>query len=30
LGATSTTKVFDGKLEAILGELANEVWKDVG
>jgi hypothetical protein len=23
-------KVFDGQLEALLGELADEVWKDAG
>ena len=29
-GFTRLNKVFDGKLEALLGELAEEVWRDVG
>ena len=29
-GFARLNKVFDGKLEAILGELAEEVWKDAG
>jgi type I restriction enzyme R subunit len=29
-GFTRLNKVFDGKLESLLGELADEVWKDVG
>ena len=29
-GFTRMNKVFDGKLEAMLGELADEVWKDAG
>jgi hypothetical protein len=28
--APRLNKVFDGKLESILGELADEVWKDAG
>lgn len=26
----AAVKVFDGKLEGLLGELAEEVWKDAG
>jgi hypothetical protein len=29
-GFARLNKVFDGKLEAVLGELAEEVWKDAG
>lgn len=29
-GFARLNKVFDGKLETILGELADEVWKDAG
>jgi type I restriction enzyme R subunit len=29
-GFARLNKVFDGKLESILGELADEVWKDAG
>jgi type I restriction enzyme R subunit len=29
-GFARLNKVFDGKLEAVLGELADEVWKDAG
>lgn len=29
-GFARMNKVFDGKLEALLGELADEVWKDAG
>lgn len=29
-GFTRMNKVFDGKLDALLGELADEVWKDAG
>jgi type I restriction enzyme R subunit len=29
-GFTRLNKVFDGKLEALLGQLADEVWKDAG
>jgi len=29
-GFARLNKVFDGKLETLLGELADEVWKDVG
>lgn len=29
-GFARLNKVFDGKLESLLGELADEVWKDAG
>jgi type I restriction enzyme R subunit len=29
-GFARLNKVFDGKLETLLGELADEVWKDAG
>jgi type I restriction enzyme R subunit len=29
-GFTRINKTFDGKLEAVLGELADEVWSDAG
>jgi type I restriction enzyme, R subunit len=29
-GFTRLNKIFDGKLEALLGELADEVWRDAG
>jgi type I restriction enzyme R subunit len=29
-GFTRLNKVFDGKLETLLGELADEVWRDAG
>jgi type I restriction enzyme R subunit len=29
-GLARLNKVFDGKLDTILGELADEVWKDAG
>jgi type I restriction enzyme R subunit len=29
-GFARLNKVFDGKLDALLGELAEEVWKDAG
>ena len=30
IGLQLLGKAFDGKLEALLGELAEEVWKDAG
>ena len=29
-GFARMNKVFDGSLEALLGDLADEVWKDAG
>jgi type I restriction enzyme R subunit len=29
-GFARLNKVFDGQLESLLGELADEVWKDAG